>query len=109
MLPAERLEVVGAIDRRAVVDVVRAGDDDRPDLGVGQALELGGDALDRAARLDVAVEQVAGDEEQVDLLGEGEVDGRHEGRELALALGRGLLTEVVVARAEMDVRGVDDP
>ena len=47
----------------------------RPDPGLGEALELGGDALDRAARLDVGVEQVAGDEEQVDLLGEGEVDG----------------------------------
>ena len=78
-------------------------------LAVDEALELGGDALHRAARLDVAVEQVAGDEEQVDLLGEGQVDGRHEGRELALALRGGLLAEVVVARAEMDVRGVDDP
>ena len=32
-----------------------------------------------------------------------------EGGELAFALGAGLLTEVVVARAEMDVRGMDDP
>ena len=105
----ERLEVVRAIDRRAVVDIVRTRGDDGPDLGVDEALELGGDALDRSARLDVAVEQVAGDQEQVDLLGEGEVDGRHEGGELALPLGGGLLTEVVVASAEMDVRGVDDP
>ena len=76
---------------------------------VGQARELGGDALDRAARLDVRVEQVAGDQEQVDLLAEGEVDGGLEGRELALALGGRLLAEIVVPRAEMDVRGVDDP
>jgi len=32
-----------------------------------------------------------------------------EGIELALALRRGLDTEVVVARSEVDVRGVDDP
>ena len=38
-----------------------------------------------------------------------EVDGRREGRELALALGARLLAEVVVARTEMDVGGVDDP
>ena len=105
----QRGEVVGAVDRRAVVDVVGARDDDGPDLRLDEALELGRDALDRAARLDVRVEQVAGDEEQVDLLGEREVDGRLEGRELALALGRRLLAEVVVARTEMDVRGMDDP
>ena len=72
-------------------------------------LSCGGDALHRPARLDVGVEQVAGDQEEVDLLGEGQVDGGDEGGELPLALGAGLLTEVVVARAEMDVRGVDDP
>ena len=105
----QRLEVVRAVDRGAVVDVVRARDDDRADPGLGQSLELGGDALDRAARLDVGVEQVAGDQDEVDLLGDGEVDGGHEGGELALALGGRLLAEVVVTRAEMDVRGVDDP
>ena len=78
-------------------------------LRLGEPLELGGDALDRAARLDVRVEQVAGDQEQVDLLGQGEVDRRLERRELALALGGRLLAEIVVPRAEMDVRGVDDP
>ena len=107
--PAIAGEVVGAVDRGPVVAVVGARDDDRPDPGIGQPLELGGDALDRAARLDVRVEQVAGDQEEVDLLGEGKVDGRLEGRELALALGGRLLTEIVVSRAEMDVRGMDDP
>ena len=87
----QRREVVGAIDRGPVVDVVGARDDDRPDPRLGEALQLGGDALDRAARLDVGVEQVAGDQEEVDLLGQGEVDGRLEGRELALALGGRLL------------------
>ena len=105
----QRRQVVGAVDRRPVVDVVRARDDDRPDPRVGEPLQLRGDALDRAARLDVRVEQVAGDQEEVDLLGEGEVDGRLECRELALALRRRLLAEIVVAGAEMDVRGMDDP
>ena len=85
------------------------GHDDGPDLAAGEPLELRGDALDRPARLDVAVEQVAGDQDEVDLLGQRQVDGGGEGGELALALGAGLLTEVVVARAEVDVRGVDDP
>ena len=59
------------------------------------------------ARRDLA----AGDpgEEDVGLLGQGKVDRRLEGRELALALGSRLLSEIVVPRAEMDVRGVDDP
>ena len=87
---------------------MRARDDDCPDLGCGQALELRGDALDRALRLDVAVEQVAGDQEQVDLLGKREVHGRGECGELPLTLGARLLAEVVVARTEMDVGGMDD-
>ena len=70
----QRGEVVGAIDRGAVEAVVGARDDDRPDPRVGQALELGGDALDGTARLDVRIEQVAGDQEEVDLLGQGEVE-----------------------------------
>ena len=94
-----RREVVGAVDRRAVVAVVGARDDDRPDPRLGQALELGRHALDRAPRLDVRVEQVAGDQEEVDLLGEREVDGRLERGELPLALGGRLLAEIVVSRA----------
>ena len=74
-----------------------------------QPLELGGDALHRPARLDVGVEEVARDEQEVDLFGERQVDGRLEGGELPLALGGRLFAEVVVARAEMDVCGVDDP
>ena len=105
----EGLEVVGAIDRRAVIGVVRARDDDRADLGFGQSPELRRDALDRSLRLDVAVEQVTGDQEQVDLLGKREVDGGGECRELALTLGARLLAEVVVAGTEMDVGGMDDP
>ena len=108
-LPASAGEVVRAVDRGAVVDVVGARDDDGPDPRLDEALELRRHALHRSPRLDVGVEQVAGDQDEVDLLGEGEVDRRHERGELALALGGGLLTEVVVARAEVDVGGVDDP
>ena len=53
-------------------------------------------------------EQVAGDEDEVDPFGEGEIDGLPEGGELALALGRGLLTEVGVARSEVDVGRVEE-
>ena len=83
--------------------------DDRADLDVDEALQLGGDALHGAPRLDVAVEQVARDEEEIDLLGDGQVDRRHERGELALPLGGRRCTEVVMASAEVDVRGVDDP
>ena len=104
-----RRQVVGPVDRRPVVAVVRARDDDAPDPGVGEPLQLGRDALDRPARLDVRVEQVAGDEEEVDLLRDGEVDGSLEGRELAFALSGRLLTEIVVSRTQVDVSGMDDP
>ncbi len=102
-------QVVGPVDRGTVVDVVGARDDHRADPAVDQPLELGGDALDRPPRLDVRVEQVAGDQEQVHLLGQGEVDGGLEGRELTLPLSAGLFAEIVVSRAQMDVGGVDEP
>src|SRR4029077_15003454 len=60
-------------------------------------------------RLDVRIEQVAGDQEQVDLLGKGQVHGRLERGELSLALGRRLLPQIVMTGAEMNVRGMDDP
>ena len=85
------------------------GHDDAPDLGVGQTCKLRRHALHRTTRLDVAVEQVARDEEEIGLLGQGEVHGRDERGELPLALRGGLFTEVVMACAEVDVRGVDDP
>ena len=105
--PASAGEVVGAVDRRAVVDVVGARDQRPSGSRRRRAAELGGDPLDRAARLGVRVEQVAGDEDEVDLLREGEVDGGPEGRELALALGGRLLAEVGVAGPEMDVGRVE--
>ena len=38
-----------------------------------------------------------------------ELDGTGERRELSFALGGSLLAEIVVACAQMDVRGMDDP
>ena len=102
-------EVVGPVDRRVVEDVVGARDDHGPDPRICEARELGRHALDGAARLDIGVEQVAGDQEQFDLLGQGEIDSCLERRELAFALRGRLLTEIVVPRAEMDVSGMDDP
>ncbi len=69
--------------------------------------ELRGDALHRAARLGIGVEQVAGDQDDVDLLRDRQVDRRAEGGELPLALCGRLLAHVGVTRAEMDVGGVE--
>ena len=102
-----RGQVVGPVHGRSVVDVVRAGDDHHPDRGIGQPLELGRRALHGAPRLRVRVEQVAGDQQGVDLLLEGEVDGGTERDELALALGGGLVAQVGVAGAQVDVGRVE--
>ena len=104
----KRLEVIGAVDRRAVVHVVRARDDDRADLRRGKPGEFGRDAIGGAAWLRVRVEQVAGDQEQVHPLLDREIDSGLEGRELALALGRRLIAHVGVAGSEMDVGCMDD-
>ena len=85
------------------------GDDDRPDASRGETLQFFGDPLDRAPRLDVGIEEVAGDQDEIDLLGKGHLDRCPERSELAIPLGGRLEPQVVVARAEMDVRGVDDP
>ena len=73
-LAREGGQVVGPVDGGAVVDVVGAGDEDRPDRRVGQALELGRGALHGSPWLGVRIEQVAGDEHEVDVLGQREVD-----------------------------------
>ena len=82
------------------------GDHD-PDPRLDEALDLGRGPLDRAARLGVRVEEVARDENEVDLLCEGQVHGGHERRELPLALGGGPFTEVRVPRPEVHVRRVE--
>jgi len=78
----------------------------QPTLG-GQVAGLrsrgGGDPFHRPSRLRVRIEQVAGDHEQVYLLGQGEVDGRPERGELPLPLRGRLLAEVGVAGPEVDV------
>ena len=79
-------EVQGAVDGGRVVAVVRAGDDHGGDLPIGQAAELAGRLLRRAARLGVGVEQVARDQHRVHAALDGHVDGAAEGRELAVAL-----------------------
>jgi hypothetical protein len=99
-------DVERAVDRRPIVDVVGARDDHGPDLRPGKSGDLGGDALDRPLGLEIRVEQVAGDEDDVDHLGQGEVDRGREGGELALALGYRGLPEVGVPGPKMDVRGV---
>ena len=104
----ERSQIVDAVDRRAIVDIMCARDDHRPDLRRAEPGELGDHALDRALRLGVRVEQVARDQDDVDLLADRELDRGPECRELPLALGRGLLAEIRMARAEMDISGVEE-
>ena len=87
---------------------MRAGDDDRADLCGRQPGELGRHALSGATRLRVRVEQVAGDQEQVDAFLDREINRGLEGRELALALGRRMIAHVGVAGSEMDVGCMDD-
>ena len=106
--PASDGEVVGAVDGRTVVDVMGTGDDHGADRRLGEARQLGGRPLDRAAGLRVRVEEVAGDQDEVHLLGEGQVDGRPEGRELPLALCRRLFAEIGVAGPEVDIGRVEE-
>ena len=98
-----RGQVVGPVHGRSIVEVVGAGDDHHPDRGIRQPLELGRRALHGAPRLRVRVEEVADDQQRVDLLLEGEVDGGTERHELALALGGGLVAQVGVAGTQVDV------
>ena len=102
-----RRQVVGAVDRGAVVDIVGTGGDDHPDARVHEPLQLRGGALDGALGLDVGVEQVARDQDEVHLFTEREIDRRNERRELALTLGRRTITQVRVARAQMHVGRVE--
>ena len=88
---------------------MRARDEHGPDARIDEPLQLGGDAFHGTARLDVRVEEVAGDEEQIHLLDEREIDRTGERRELSFTLRGGLLAEIVVSRAQVDVSGVDDP
>ena len=102
-----RGDVVRPVDRRAVVDVVRARNEDGPDAAVDEAPELAGGALHRAARLDIGVEEVAGDQEQVDPLRQGEIDAGDERGVLPLALRRRLVAQVRVPRPEVDIGRVE--
>ena len=103
-----RGEVVGAIHGGAVVHVVRTRDDGNANRSVGQALELRHRSLHRAPRLRVRVEEVACHEQHVGLLREGKVDRGTEGGELALALGRGLVSQVGVPGTKVDVSRMDE-
>jgi hypothetical protein len=86
---------------------VGAGHDHGPDPGARQPGQLSGDALDGSAGLGVGIEQVARDEEEVELLLDREVDGGLEGGELALALRSRGVAQIGVTSAEVDVRGME--
>ncbi len=102
-----RRQVVRPVDGAAVVDVVGAGDSTARIRAWASRRQLRGHPLHRAPWLDVGIEQVTGDQEQVHLLRDRQVDAGAERRELALALGRSSLAEISMASAEVDVRGVE--
>ena len=104
----QRGQVVGTVDRGRVEDVVSARQQGHAHAGVGEALEFGGDGVDRAGRLRVRVEEVAGHDEEVDALGESELDRRAESRHLALPLRDSDRSEVAVSGPEVDVGGVEE-
>jgi hypothetical protein len=79
------------------------------DTGAGQAAQFRSDAFDRAPRLRVRVEEVAGDQEDIDLLGHRQLNGRLEGCELAFAEDGGTLAEIRMSGAQMDVGSVQQP
>ena len=77
--------------------------------GPGEPPEFSSDALNGAAGLRVRIEEVAGDEVEVDLLGDGEVHRGAERGELALTLDGGPLPEIRVPRTQVDVGRVKQP
>jgi hypothetical protein len=104
----EGRQVEGPVHGRAGVRVVGPGGDHGADPALREARELGGDTLHRSPGLRVRVEEVPRDEEQVHLLGDGQVHARPERLELALPLGGGGLAEAWVAGAEMHVGSVEE-
>ena len=82
---------------------MRAGYNHDGDVPLHETTELSSGAFDRATRLAVRIEEVAADQNKVDLLGYREIDRSLERIELALTLGGRSGAKVVVARSEMNV------
>src|SRR5437660_1441025 len=100
-----RGEVVPVVDRvRAQHVVVSGQDDDR----LAKPRELSPHELDGLVGRAVVIEEIAGDQEQVDLVAQRSIDDALERAPFALAV-RGLLARVTVAVAlEVDIGGVKD-
>ena len=82
---------------------------DGPDAGLDEPLELGGHALDRARGWTFESNRSPAIRTRSTFSARARSTVGREGGELALALGSRLLAEVGVARAEMDVGGVEQP
>ena len=96
-------EVVPVVDGVRPQRVVVAGQDDHR---LAQPIELGPHERDGLVGHAVVIEEVAGDQQQIDLVGQGAVDDALEDAPAALEV-RGLLLRPSVAVAvEMDVGGV---
>ena len=102
----ERLEVVGTVDRGAVVAVVRAGDDDRPDLRLAEAASSA--ATRSTDRLGCVLESNRSPATRNrSTLSSIARSTAALNAALALTLGCRGFSEVGVTSAEMDVRGVE--
>ena len=101
-------QVVGAVDRGRSGGVVVARQDDGAYARLDELPEPRRDPFDRGARLDRGLEQVAGDQHEVDRSGDRQLDRSLEGEELALALVAGTFAEGQVSGTEMDVGRLED-
>ena len=95
-------------DGRRLEPIVVTGQDHRPDPGAAQFGQAGSDSPDQSAGHQVGVEQVAGDEDQVDLLRDSQRDRPLERSGTALAQDRAGLAQVHGASAEVEIRGLQE-
>jgi hypothetical protein len=96
-------EVIAIVDRVAAEHVVVAGQDHD---GLGEPRELAAHERDGIVADAVVIEQIAGDQQEVDLIAQRAVDDAPEHAPLALAVRRLLPSVTVAVALEVDVGGV---
>ncbi len=99
-----RADVVPVVDGIGVERVVVPGQDDD---GLGEPVELGLGESDRLVGHAVVIEEVAGDQQQIDAIGEGSIDHAPERAAGALVVRRLLPGISVPIAAEVHVGGVE--
>ena len=98
-------EIVSIVDRARGQGVVVAGQDDD---GLMEPAELEAHEGDELVGHAVVIEQVAGDQDQIDSIGQGAIDDAPEREAHSLVVGRLLPGIAVAVAAEMNVGGVQD-